>query len=137
MTHTEFALRPIGRVRSTLRRLADAPRQGDEGAPRATLEIDTPFRAGLEGIRTGDELIVLTWFHLAQRDVLKVRPRNDPQLTIAGVFSTRSPDRPNPIGLHRVRVVSIRADQVEVEPLEAVDETPIIDLKPVWKSADH
>ena len=137
MTDDEFALRPIGRVRSTLRRLEDAPRQGSEGAPRATLEIDLPFRAGLEGVCAGDELILLTWFHLARRDVLKVHPRNDPVLPMAGVFATRSPDRPNPIGLHRVRVVSIAADRVEVEPLEAVDETPIVDLKPVWKSADH
>jgi L-fuculose-phosphate aldolase len=143
MTDTAFRLRAIGRVRSTLQRLEDAARQGSEGAPRALLEIDAPFRAGLDGLQPGDEVIVLTWFHLARRDVLKLHPRNDPQLAIAGVFSTRSPDRPNPIGLHRVRVVSIDAEtprtpsQLEVEPLEAIDGTPIIDLKPVWKSADH
>jgi tRNA-Thr(GGU) m(6)t(6)A37 methyltransferase TsaA len=134
-------LRIIGRVRSELKELAAAPRQGDEGAPRATLEIDASLAAGLTGLQPGDELLVLTWLHLARRDVLQTHPRNDPKLPVAGVFSTRSPDRPNPIGLHRVRVLAIRADQqrgaaLEVEPLEAIDGTPVLDLKPVWQGAD-
>jgi tRNA-Thr(GGU) m(6)t(6)A37 methyltransferase TsaA len=137
MADTEHALRVIGRVRSCVKSLADAPRQGSEGAPRATLEMDVSVSAGLDGLRPGDELIVLTWFHLARRDVLTVQPRNDPQLPLSGVFATRSPDRPNPIGLHRVRILALAAGSLDVEPLEAIDGTPIVDLKPVWKSADH
>ncbi len=137
MTDPElFPLRAIGRVRSPLKRLEDAPRQGNEGAPRATLELDATVLEGLEGLRPGDEVIVLTWFHLARRDVLTVRPRNDPQLPMAGVFATRSPDRPNPIGLHRVRVIAIHEARLDVEPLEAISGTPIVDVKPVWRAAD-
>ena len=88
-------------------------------------------------MRPGDDVIVLTWFHLARRNVLTTRPRNDPSLPLAGVFSTRSPDRPNPIGLHRVRVLAVGAGQLEVEPLEAIDGTPVVDLKPVWRAADY
>ena len=137
MADTQYTVRVVGRVRSCLKSLEDAPRQGSEGAPRATLELDASVWAGLDGLRPGDEVIVLTWFQLARRDVLTVQPRNDPQLPRAGVFATRSPERPNPIGLHRVRVLAISAGSLEVEPLEAIDGTPIIDIKPVWKSADH
>jgi tRNA-Thr(GGU) m(6)t(6)A37 methyltransferase TsaA len=136
MADAEYFIRVIGRVRSSLKALEQAPRQGSEGAPRASLVFDDEFVDGLVGIRTGDEVIVLTWLHLGKRDVLTVRPRNDPALALAGVFATRSPDRPNPIGLHRVRVLSIASASVEVEPLEAVDGTPIVDLKPVWNGAD-
>jgi tRNA-Thr(GGU) m(6)t(6)A37 methyltransferase TsaA len=138
-------LRAIGRVRSALKVLADAPRQGEEGAPGATLVIDASLRAGLTGLAPGDELIVLTWLHLARRDQLETHPRNDPHLPLAGVFSTRSPARPNPIGLHRVRLLALRAAELDageltpaeldVEPLEALDGTPVIDIKPVWGSA--
>jgi tRNA-Thr(GGU) m(6)t(6)A37 methyltransferase TsaA len=107
--------------------------QGDEGAPEAWLEL-TPLAApGLTGIKAGDELIVLTWLHLAERDVLQVHPRGDPNRSLTGVFSTRSPDRPNPIGLHRVSVLE-GADaeyKLRVAPLEAIDGTPIVDIKPV------
>jgi L-fuculose-phosphate aldolase len=149
MSKPDAVLRAIGRVRSDLKVVADAPRQGSEGAPRATLVIDPDVVAGLTGLRPGDELILLSWFHLARRDVLETHPRNDPGLPLAGVFSTRSPDRPNPIGLHRVRLLAIRTGQassaepgqplaaeLDVEPLEAVDGTPILDLKPVWRDSD-
>lgn len=124
-------LRAIGTVRSELRDPAEAPRQGDEGAPRARLVLTPDVRPALDGLVAGDELLVLTWLHLARRDVLRTRPRDDPDRPEQGVFGTRSPDRPNPIGLHRVRVVAIGPDGVEVDGLEAVDGTPVVDLKPV------
>lgn len=141
MLDPEPRLRTIGHVRSALKLLEEAPRQGSEGAPSATLEIDAELAAGLDGLRPGDELIVLTWLHLARRHVLETQPRNDPSQPRAGVFSTRSPERPNPIGLHRVRLLAIRTAQhapaeLDVEPLEAVDGTPVIDIKPVWSCAD-
>ena len=122
-------LRPFGVVRSPLRDRSDAPRQGSEGAPEAILEIDAEFAAALLGVEPGDELIVLTWLHLADREVLQVRPRDDVSRPLAGVFATRSPDRPNPIGLHRVTVTARDGATVRVEPLEAVDGTPVVDLK--------
>lgn len=126
-----LSLRAIGTVRSELRDPAEAPRQGDEGAPRARLVLTPDVRPALDGLVAGDELLVLTWLHLARRDVLRTRPRDDPDRPEQGVFGTRSPDRPNPIGLHRVRVVAIGPDGVEVDGLEAVDGTPVVDLKPV------
>lgn len=126
-----FVVEPIGTVRSRLTRREDAPRQGDEGAPEAWLEIDPAVAAGLAGLAVGDELMLLTWFHLADRDVLAVHPRGDPDRPVAGVFATRSPDRPNPIGLHRVTVREIDGHRLRVEPLEAIDGTPVVDLKPV------
>jgi tRNA-Thr(GGU) m(6)t(6)A37 methyltransferase TsaA len=125
------ALRPIGRVRSPLVDLADAPCQGDEGAPEAELVIDTEYIAGLTGLAAGDELLVLTWLDRASRDVLSVHPRGDQARRRQGVFTTRSPDRPNPIGLHRVSVLAIDDRVVRVTELEAVDGTPIVDIKPV------
>jgi tRNA-Thr(GGU) m(6)t(6)A37 methyltransferase TsaA len=132
---SQLVLTPVGRVESELTDLGSAPNQGDEGAPDAWLVIEPEWVAGLEGIRTGDELIVLTWLDRASRDVLRVHPRSDPLRPQQGVFSTRSPARPNPIGLHRVRVRSIEGGRVRVSGLEAVDGTPIVDLKPVL-SAD-
>jgi tRNA-Thr(GGU) m(6)t(6)A37 methyltransferase TsaA len=126
-----FVVRPIGVVRSTLTRREDAPRQGDEGAPEAWLELDPAVAPGLAGLTVGDGLLVLTWFHRADREVLAVHPRNDPDRPLAGVFATRSPDRPNPIGLHRVTVREIAGSRLRVYPLEAIDGTPIVDLKPV------
>ena len=102
-----YTVEPIGYVRSTLRRLEEAPMQGDEGAPEAWLELTTQAAPGLMGIKTGDELILLTWLHLAERDVLQVHPRGDPSRPLTGVFATRSPDRPNPIGLHRISVLEV------------------------------
>jgi tRNA-Thr(GGU) m(6)t(6)A37 methyltransferase TsaA len=127
-------LEAIGHVRSTLAELAAAPRQGEEGAPDAWIEVDPRFADALDGIAAGDELFVLTWFHLARRDVLRVHPRGDLAVPLHGVFATRSPDRPNPIGLHRVRVLAREPLRLHVEPLEALDGTPVVDLKPVLQT---
>jgi tRNA-Thr(GGU) m(6)t(6)A37 methyltransferase TsaA len=127
-----YAIHPVGVVRSQLKRREDAPKQGNEGAPDAWLEIYPLFLDALEGITPNSEVLVLTWFHLARRDMLKVHPRGDPGNPLTGVFATRSPDRPNPIGLHRVTVLEIdNLRGVRVRPLEAIDGTPIIDIKPV------
>jgi len=130
-------LEPIGVVRSPLTDRASAPKQGDEGAPDAWLELDERVADGLDGIEAGDELIVLTWLHRAARDVLRVRPRDDPARPERGVFSTRSPDRPNPIGLHRVRVLEVQGTRLHVGGLEALDGTPVVDLKPVLRSVQE
>jgi tRNA-Thr(GGU) m(6)t(6)A37 methyltransferase TsaA len=130
-------MRAIGRVRSSLRSRGEAPRQGSEGAPDAWLDLEADVRAGLEGIAVDDEIIVLTWFHESSRDVLRLHPRGDPSLPITGVFATRSPDRPNPIGLHRVRVLEVAGKRMRVGPLEAIDGTPIVDIKPVLEVEDH
>ena len=122
---------PIGRVQSELTDPASAPKQGREGAPPARIHFEERVREGLRDIRPGDRLIVLTWLDRAQRDVLQVHPRDDPAAPLTGVFSTRSADRPNPIGLHEVQVVSIDGLALVVEPLEAVDGTPVLDVKPV------
>jgi tRNA-Thr(GGU) m(6)t(6)A37 methyltransferase TsaA len=124
-------LTPVGRVESPLTDLATAPKQGDEGAPDAWLVFDAAVLEALDGIRPGDEVIVLTWLDRARRDVLRVHPRGDTSRPEQGVFGTRSPHRPNPIGLHRVRVVSIDGNRVRVRNLEALDGTPIVDVKPV------
>lgn len=127
----DFLLRPIGYVRSTLTSRSTSPRQGNEGAPNAWLEIAPWARRGCEELAPGQDLFVLTWLHEGQRDVLEVHPRDDLNAPLTGVFATRSSDRPNPIGLHRVRVVSVAEDRIEVGPIEAIDGTPIVDLKPV------
>src|SRR5262245_37238372 len=111
--------------------MAAAPRQGSEGALDARIVVDDAVADALDGIAVGDEIVVITWLHLANRDVLRTHPRNDPALPVAGVFATRSPDRPNPIGLHRVTVREIRGRELVVGPLEAIDGTPVVDLKPV------
>jgi len=127
-----FEVRPVAWVRSSLTNRADAPKQSYEGAPDALLDVLPEFAAALDGLRVGDEVILLTWFHEAQRDVLAVYPRDDRRNPLTGVFATRSPDRPNPIGLHRVTVIGIEdARRVRVKPLEAIDGTPIVDIKPV------
>jgi tRNA-Thr(GGU) m(6)t(6)A37 methyltransferase TsaA len=124
-------LRPIGRVESALTDRERAPRQADEGAPEAWLVFDDEVVDGLRDLRPADELLLLTWLDRARRDVLRVHPRSDPSRPLQGVFSTRSPDRPNPIGLHRVRITAVEGARVRVESLEALDGTPILDLKPV------
>jgi tRNA-Thr(GGU) m(6)t(6)A37 methyltransferase TsaA len=124
-------LRPIGVIRSRLKERSKAPKQGSEGAPDAWLEV-CPFAAqGLDGLAVGDDVIILTWLHCARRDVLKVHPRSDPSRPLTGVFATRSPDRPNPIGLHRVTVRKIANNHLRIGPIEAIDGTPVIDIKPV------
>jgi tRNA-Thr(GGU) m(6)t(6)A37 methyltransferase TsaA len=123
-------IEPIGSVESPLTDPADAPMQGDEGAPEATLVFEERVADGLEGITAGDELILLTWLDRADRSVLRVHPRDDLSRPQQGVFTTRSADRPNPIGLHRVTVVAIDGLRFRVSGLEAVDGTPIVDIKP-------
>lgn len=126
-----FEVKAIGRVESPLTDPALAPRQADEGAPEAWLVFDPGVAEGLRGIRAGDEVLLLTWLDRARRDVLSVHPRGDPSRPLEGVFSTRSPHRPNPIGLHRVEVTRVDGLRVRVRHLEAVDGTPIIDVKAV------
>ena len=128
----EFSLQPIGHIRSILRDLAEAPRQGSEGAPDAWLDVEPQFGRGLLGIAPGDELVVVTWLHRADRAVLEVHPRGDPKNPLTGVFATRSPHRPNPLGLHRVTVREISGAQLRVGPIEAIDGTPVVDIKAVW-----
>jgi tRNA-Thr(GGU) m(6)t(6)A37 methyltransferase TsaA len=135
-TEERFGLEPIGFVRSELRDPKNAPRQGNEGAPDAWIEVDPRFAAALEGVQIGDALVVLCWFHHARRETLAVHPRNDARNPLTGVFATRSPDRPNPIGLHRVTVRAIEGTRLKVGPLEAIDGTPVVDLKPVLDDTD-
>jgi len=131
MMSASYTLEPIGFVRSELTKREEAPMQGEEGAPNAWLELTAQAAQGLMGINVGDDLLVLTWLHLAQRDVLQVHPRGDITRPLTGVFATRSPDRPNPVGLHHVSVLEIMENKLRVAPLEAIDGTPIIDIKPV------
>jgi tRNA-Thr(GGU) m(6)t(6)A37 methyltransferase TsaA len=127
----DLSLTPIARVESTLTDPAAAPKQGREGAPDAWLVFDPDVLEGLEGIEAGAQVIVLTWLDRARRDVLRVHPRDDPSNPLQGVFNTRSADRPNPIGVHPVEVVAIDGARVRVRNLEAVDGTPVLDVKPV------
>jgi tRNA-Thr(GGU) m(6)t(6)A37 methyltransferase TsaA len=131
-----YLLNPIGRVRSALKDRRAAPRQGNEGAPEATIELSPSVVEGLGGIRAGSEVIVITWLHEARRDVLTVHPRGEESRPLTGVFATRSPDRPNPLGLHRVTVLAIAGRELEVAPLEAIDGTPVVDIKPVLSEGD-
>lgn len=124
-------LRPIGVIRSSIQKRSEAPKQGSEGAPDAWLEVEPTVARGLAGIVTGDEIIVVTWLHLARRDVLKVHPRSNPRRPLTGVFATRSPDRPNPLGLHPVTVREVAKNRMRIGPIEAIDGTPVIDIKPV------
>ena len=133
---TEYSLRPIGYVHSPLRSRAAAPLQGHEGGAAARVEVDAALHAGLANIQVGQDVILLTWLHEARRDVLQVHPRGDRSVPLSGVFATRSPTRPNPIGLHRVRVLAVYPGALEVAPLEAIDGTPIVDIKPVLDSVD-
>ena len=126
-------LTQVGVVRSSLRNRADAPRQGGEGAPDALIALDSSFAAALEGVQVGDELLVLTWLHEADRTILQVHPRDDETRPLTGVFATRSSDRPNPIGIHRVTLHAVGELRLDVGPLEAIDGTPVVDLKPVLR----
>ena len=131
MPETDYSLHPIGVIRSTLLSRKDAPRQGDEGAPDAWVEIKSQVADGLDGIAAGDEIILITWLHQGQRDVLKVHPRKDQTKPLMGVFATRSPDRPNPLGLHQVTVRRIEQNRLLVGPIEAIDGSPVVDIKPI------
>jgi tRNA-Thr(GGU) m(6)t(6)A37 methyltransferase TsaA len=128
---TAYEIRPIGYVDSTLLDRESAPKQGFEGSPEAWLVFNADVAEGIRDFAVGAEVFVLTWLHLAQRDVLAVHPRDDPRNPQTGVFSTRSQDRPNPIGLHRVQIAAIDGPRVLVRDLEAFDGTPIVDVKPV------
>jgi len=129
--HELFVVKPIGRVESTLADRSQAPKQGDEGAPDAWLSFDPEYLDGLRDLQQGSEVLILTWLDRAGRDVLRVHPRDDDSRAMRGVFSTRSADRPNPIGLHRVEIVEVDANRLRVRNLEAIDGTPIVDVKPV------
>jgi tRNA-Thr(GGU) m(6)t(6)A37 methyltransferase TsaA len=131
MEGSRFETRAIGAVESALTDSAAAPKQGDEGAPDAWLVFEPGVIEALEGTQPGDRVIVLTWLDRARRDILQVHPRDDPRNPMRGVFATRSADRPNPIGLHEVEVLSIERERLRVRGLEAIDGTPILDLKPV------
>ncbi len=124
-------LRPIGVIRSTVKTRAQAPKQGLEGAPDVWLEVDAKFAECLDGLKAGDEIIVITWLHQARRETMKVHPRSDPQHRLMGVFATRSPDRPNPLGLHQVTVRKTLKNRLRVGPIEAIDGTPVVDIKPM------
>jgi tRNA-Thr(GGU) m(6)t(6)A37 methyltransferase TsaA len=124
-----LAVRPVGTVRTALRDVVDAPRQGDEGAPPARIDIDPAAAPALEGLDVGDRIIVLTWLHLADRTVQRTVPRDDPARPMTGVFATRSADRPNPIGLHPCVVRGIDAHGIDVDAIEAIDGTPVLDIK--------
>jgi len=132
---TGYQVVPIGWVESPLKNRSQAPRQGDEGAPDAWLVFQPEVAEGLRDLAPGAEILVLTWLDRAARDVLVTRPRDDPARPPTGVFSTRSPDRPNPIGLHRVQVIATEGLRILVGPLEALDRTPVIDVKPVMGDA--
>lgn len=131
-----ITLAPIGRVVSPLEERAQAPKQGSEGSPEAWLEFAPEYEPGLRELRAGEEVLVLTWLDRADRDTLRVHPRDDPSVPLRGVFATRSPDRPNPIGLHRVRILAVESPtRLRVADLEALDGTPVVDVKPVLDRA--
>jgi tRNA-Thr(GGU) m(6)t(6)A37 methyltransferase TsaA len=132
----EFLVKPIGFIRSELKNVEDAPSFYTEGAPNAWLELIPAFLDGLDRMQAGDDIIVLTWLHLARRDVLKVHPQGNLSKPLTGVFLTRSPDRPNPLGLHRAKVLEINAGSLLIGPIEVIDGTPVLDIKPVVEEAD-
>ena len=131
MTDPSYEVRPIGWVRSPLTDRSEAPRQADEGAPTAEIVFEPSVLPAAADLRVGDDVVLLTWLHAGSRDVLTVHPRGDTARPPQGVFSTRSPDRPNPIGLHTVTIAAISADAITVRHLEAIDGTPVLDIKPV------
>ncbi len=131
MIEISYTIEPIGVIRSELASREAAPLQGYEGAPEAWLELTAPVEQGLVGLTAGDDVIILTWLHRARRDVLQVHPRGRLEAPLTGVFATRSPDRPNPVGLHRVSVLEVAGQRLRVAPMEAIDGTPVVDIKPV------
>lgn len=131
MSRPTYSVDPVGVVRSSLRDASAAPKQGPEGAPSAWIEIDPRVAGALEGLVAGDKLLLLTWLHEGRRDLLQVHPRDDSRAPLKGVFATRSADRPNPIGLHPVTLLAVDGLRLQVSPLEAIDGTPVLDLKPV------
>lgn len=132
-----FYLRPIGIIGSTIKERGEAPRQGSEGAPDAWLHVQPWALAGLQGVAVGDKMLIITWLHQGRRDVLQVHPRDDRRRPLSGVFATRSPDRPNPLGLHAVTVREIVGNRLRIEPIEAIDGTPVVDIKPVLTGSER
>ena len=131
MKMKDYSLEPIGFIRSKIKKRKDAPSFYTKGAPNAVLEVKSKYTEGLSQMKVGDEIIIITWLHRAYRDVLKVHPRGDTTRPLTGVFLTRSPDRPNPLGLHRAKILAINANNVSIGPIEAIDGTPVVDIKPV------
>jgi len=129
----KYTVRPVGLIRSRLRSLISAPKQGTEGAPDAWLEIEPFATAALQGLVAGDDILVITWLHQARRDLLKVHPRGEVRNPLTGVFATRSPHRPNPLGIHRVTIRRIGKRRLRVGPIEAIDATPVLDIKPLLR----
>jgi tRNA-Thr(GGU) m(6)t(6)A37 methyltransferase TsaA len=127
----DFQLRPVGVIRSTVKDRSKAAKQASEGAPDVWLELKKFALPCLDGLEAGQEIVVVTWLHKARRDVQKVHPRSDPQRRLMGVFATRSPDRPNPVGLHQVTIRRISGRRLRIGPMEAIDGTPVVDIKPV------
>jgi tRNA-Thr(GGU) m(6)t(6)A37 methyltransferase TsaA len=132
-----FVTKPVGYIRSPLANCGDAPLQGDEGGHPAWVEIDPLVAAALQGLKPGDDILILSWLHEARRDTLQVHPRGRKDLPLTGVFATRSPSRPNPIGLHRVSIRTIEGTRINVAPLEAIDGTPVLDIKPVLMNVNE
>lgn len=128
--NVRYFLRPIGIIRSTIKDRHKAPRQGSEGAPTAWLDVESWAEAGLHRVAVGDRLLIITWLHQGHRDVLQVHPRSDKRKRLWGVFATRSPDRPNPLGLHPVTVLEIQGNRLRIEPIEVINGTPVVDIKP-------
>lgn len=133
---SSYTLHPVGFIRSTLKTREEAPRQGPEGGPDAWLEIEPEFAEALLGIEVGHELIVITWLHESRRDVLKNHPRSDPSRPLTGVFYTRSPARPNPLGLHPVTVREVSGTRLRIGPIEVFDGTPVVDIKSMSTRAE-
>jgi tRNA-Thr(GGU) m(6)t(6)A37 methyltransferase TsaA len=132
-----YSVRSVGTVRSPLSTRKNAPRQGDEGAPDCWIDLHGDVAEALDGLQVGGEILLITWLHQSKREVLKVHPRSNPAIPLTGVFATRSPDRPNPLGLHRVTLLAIEGTRLKVGPLEAIDGTPVVDIKPVLSAADR
>lgn len=133
----DFSITPIGFIRSEIKKTEDAPLFYNEGAPDAFIDLLPEYSDGLDGMKAGDEIIIITWLHQAKRDVLKVHPRGDKSNPLTGVFLTRSPDRPNPLGLHRAKVLEIDKNTLHIDAIEAIDGTPVIDIKRVVESKDY
>ena len=136
MPEPPVEVRPIGRVESPVTDPADAPKQGDEGAPHAWIVVDEAYEQAMDGLEAGTDVFVFTWLDRADRTTLAVHPRDDPANPTRGVFSTRSADRPNPVGLHRVAIIEIAGTRLHVRDLEAIDGTPVVDIKPVLGRVD-
>jgi len=133
----KFSVTPVGVIRSELKRIEDAPLFYTEGAPEASLDIFPEYSDCLYRIKEGDEIIIITWLHKADRSIIKVHPRGDKSNPVTGVFMTRSPDRPNPLGLHRAKILGINGNHLHIGPIEAIDGTPVVDVKPVVESIDY